>query len=134
MATEILAFVGLVHRLQARHYGRIRECRRVTHSTAFRDIAEQSPHNFSGPCLGQIGGKDDELRLRDRPDFCSDVIADLRQQLVSPIETILQGDEGSDGLTLYLVALPHHRGLGNGGMVDKGTFHFHRPNSMPRRH
>src|SRR5690606_13313236 len=48
-------FLLLVLALQLRDYGRVGERRRVAERTAFRDVAQQTPHDLARARLGQIG-------------------------------------------------------------------------------
>src|SRR4051812_1237973 len=96
------AFLRLVLILEASDYVRVRQCRSIAQSPPFSDVPQQTAHDLARPCLGQIGGKQDVVRLGDGADLLGHEAAKLFAKIRGVLEALAKRDERGKRLTLEL--------------------------------
>ena len=98
---------------------RVGKRRRIAKSALFGDVAQQAAHDLARAGLGQVGGKEEELRLRDRPDDLGDVTAQLFPSALLGSCSAAKDDVGEDRLARDRVVLADDRRFGDGLVIDQ---------------
>src|SRR5690606_28971747 len=95
-----------------------------------RDLAQDAAHDLAGAGLGQSRREVDEVRRCDGADFGADMRPQFRLQRRAAVHAGNQGDVAVNPLTLDIVRIADHGGLGDEIVAYQRAFDLGRAHAV----